>query len=79
MEFVAIGVIASNGSNESVAGQNTYLVGTSSDWFAWDGEHAGHASRFPSAELALTAARTCRGPLFRMPEPASIHVVKVDG
>ena len=77
MEYIALGVIAPNGSNQAIAGQDTDLVSTSSDWFAWDGAHAGHASKFPSAELALAAARTCRGPIFRMPEPASIHVIKL--
>jgi hypothetical protein len=31
------------------------------------------------AELALSAAHTCRGPIFRIPEPAGIHVIKLDG
>lgn len=75
MGYIALGVVAPNGSNQAISGQDTYLVSTSSDWFAWDGEHAGHASKFPSAELALAAARTCRGPIFRMPEPASIRVI----
>ena len=78
VKYIVLGVIAPNGSNQAIAGQDTYLVSTSSDWFAWDGEHADHASRFPTAELALAAARTCRGPIFRMPEPASIHVIKLD-
>ena len=78
VKYIVLGVIAPNGSNQAIAGQDTYLVSTSSGWFAWDGEHADHASRFPTAELALAAARTCRGPIFRMPEPASIHVIKLD-
>ena len=78
MKFIALGVIAPNGSNQAIAGRDTYLVSTSSDWFAWDGEHAGHAAKFATAELALSAARTCRGPIFRMPEPGSIHVIQVD-
>ncbi len=78
MKYIVHGVIAPNGSNQAVAGQDTYLVGTSSDWFAWDGDHADRASRFPTAELAMAAARTCRGPIFRLPEPASLHVVEVD-
>ncbi|MDQ6639621.1 MAG: hypothetical protein M3Z15_08155 [Pseudomonadota bacterium] len=78
MEYIVLGVIAPNGSNQMIAGQDTYLVSTSSDWFAWDGEHSDHASKFSTPELALAAARTCRGPIFRMPEPRSIHVVKVE-
>ena len=78
MQYIVLGVIAANGSNQAIACQDTYLVSTSSDWFAWDGEHPDHASRFPTAELALAAAHTCRGPIFRMPEPASIHVIKLD-
>jgi hypothetical protein len=60
------------------AGQDTYLTSTSSDWFAWDGEQPVHASRFPTAELALAAAHTCRGPIFRLPDPASFNVIKLD-
>jgi 2-keto-3-deoxy-L-rhamnonate aldolase RhmA len=78
MKYVVLGVIAPNGSNDAVAGQDTYLTSTASDWFAWDGEHADHASRFTTAELALAAAHTCRGPIFRMPDPASIHVIPSD-
>lgn len=78
MKYIVLGVIALNGTNQALAGQDTYLVSTASDWFAWDGEHPDHATKFSTAELALAAARTCRGPIFRMPEPASIHVIKVD-
>ena len=78
MKYIVLGVIAPNGSNQAVAGQDTYLTSTLSDWFAWDGEHADRASRFPTAELALAAAHTCRGPIFRMPDPASIHVIRSD-
>ena len=78
MKYIVLGVITPNGSNQAIAGQDTYLVSTSSDWFAWDGEHAGHASKFSTPELALAAAYTCCGPIFRMPEPASIHVIKVN-
>ena len=78
VKFIVPGVIAPNGSNEAIAGQETYLVGTSSDWFAWDGERSDHASTFATAELALAAARSCRGPIFRMPERTSIHAVRVD-
>ena len=46
MKYIVLGVIAPNGSNQAVAGQDTYLVSTASDWFAWDGEHADHASKF---------------------------------
>ena len=77
MEYVVLGVITLNGSNQAIAGQDTYLVSTSSDWFAWDGSHASHASKFSTPEVALAAARTCRGPIFRMPEPASIHVIEL--
>jgi len=78
MNYIVLGVIAANGHNQAVAGQDTYLVSTSSDWFAWDGEHSDHASKFSTEEHALAAARTCRGPVFRMPEPASIHVLQID-
>lgn len=77
MKYIALGVIAPNGSNQTVAGQDTYLVGTSSDWFAWDGARCDHASRFATLELALAAARACRGPIFRLPAPTSIHAVGV--
>jgi hypothetical protein len=78
MAYIVLGVIAPNGSNQAIAGQDTYLVSTSSDWFAWDGEHPDHASKFATADLALAAARTCRGPIFRMPDPKSIHVMQLD-
>ena len=74
---MVLGIVAPNGSNEAVAGQETYLVGAS-DWHAWDGTHADHASKFATAKLALAAAHACRGPIFRMPVPASIHVIGVD-
>jgi hypothetical protein len=77
MQYIVVGVIAPNGSNQAIAGQHTYLTSTSSDWFAWDGEHPAHASRFPTAELALAAAYTCRGPIFRLPDPASFNVIKL--
>jgi hypothetical protein len=76
MKYIVLGVIAPNGSNKAIAGQDTYLASNSADWFAWDGEHAIHATRFPTAELALAAAQSCRGPIFRMPDPFSIHVIK---
>jgi hypothetical protein len=78
MQYIVLGVIAPNGSNQAIAGQDTYLTSTSSDWFAWDGEEPAHASRFPTAELALAAAHTCRGPIFRLPDPASFNVIKLD-
>ena len=77
MKYVVLGVIAPNGSNKAIAGQDTYLTSTS-DWFAWDGEEVDRASKFPTAELALAAALTCRGPIFRMPDPGTIHVIKTD-
>jgi hypothetical protein len=78
MKYIVHGVIAPNGTNQAIAGQHTYLVSTSSDWFAWDGQHADHATRFPTAELALAAAHACRGPIFRMPASASLHVIELD-
>ncbi len=73
--YVAVGIIADNGSNRGVAGQETYLVSTS-DWFAWDGERPDHAAQFSSRKLAMAAALSCRGPLFRMPRPDSVHAVE---
>jgi len=73
--YFAVGVIANNGSNGAVAGQNTYLVSTS-DWFVWDGESPDHAARFATQELAMAAALSCLGPLFRMPHLDSIHAVE---
>jgi hypothetical protein len=78
MQYIVLGVIAPNGSNQAIAGQDTYLTSTSSDWFAWDGKNPAHAARFPTAELALAAAYTCRGPIFRLPDPASFNVIKLD-
>lgn len=78
MQYIVLGVIAPNGSNQAIAGQDTYLTSTLSDWFAWDDEQPVHASRFPTAELALAAAHTCRGPIFRLPDPASLNVIKLD-
>ena len=77
MKYIVLGVIAQNGTNGSIAGQDTYLVSTRSGWFAWDGEHSNHAAVFPTPELALAAAETCRGPIFRLPDPTTIHVLKL--
>jgi hypothetical protein len=74
-KYLAVGIIADNGSNAGLAGQNTYLVSTS-DWFAWDGEHADHAAQFATRGLAMAAALSCSGPLFRMPHLDSIRAVE---
>ena len=70
-----MGVVADNGANGGMAGQDTYLV-NASDWFAWDGARPDHAAHFCSPKLAMEAALSCPGPLFRMPDPESIHVIE---
>ena len=74
MSFVARGVIAATGSNAAWVGRYTYVGEPNLGFYQWDGLHK--AKFFATSDDALNAAAMCHGPLFQLPDPATVEAIE---
>lgn len=73
MGFVARGVVRRRPDAPDAFEQFVYLCEREPGWGQWDGEF--RASVYETAELALAAAASCKGPLFNLPLPNSVRAI----
>ena len=73
--FVARGVIRATGGNDAWVGRYTYVSEPNLGFYQWDGLHK--VKFFGTADDALSAAGRCQGPLFQLPDPATIEALEM--